>query len=309
MLGLNVDALLARLGSRIPEARLRPLLRAWLRDWRVALCLHRVAEARRASDLEPQLTITPQTLDALLELLLSARPDDERWLSVAFDDGYADAARYVESRAERFAQVEFLFFVCPEKSERQAGFRWDLAERRAAAGDAAARDAMSDPFEPGAENERPDLRELGRRPEFALADPDALRALGRLPNVTLGNHTDGHQQATRLPLAQVREEYRRSHASFERLFGPQTQFAFPFGTPGEDFDERHVAALRELGDFLIWSTESRPYAASERRPGAVLPRYAVDGTWSPASIAFWIAARAALHRVRGSRHGYTAAPR
>ena len=31
-------------------------------------------------------------------------------------------------RAPRWPEVEWLYFVCPQKTERRVGFRWDLAE-------------------------------------------------------------------------------------------------------------------------------------------------------------------------------------
>jgi peptidoglycan/xylan/chitin deacetylase (PgdA/CDA1 family) len=266
--------------------------------------MHRVSEQRRPTDAQPYLTIAPQELDALIELMLSARPDGEQgWLTVTFDDGYEDALEYVRSRAERFPKVEFLFFVCPEKSKERVGFRWDLEEEKAKAAQAEALRVL-DSLDVTAENRRPELRGLSDRSEYKLADLEALKALKDHENVDLGNHTNCHFKQTHLSEEQARTEYERSKQIFDRLFGEQRHFAFPFGTPGHEFDASHVRLLREQGRFLIWSTERRPYKPNERHEGAVLPRFPVNGTWSHRSIAAWIAARSLIYRLRGTKHRF-----
>ena len=290
---VDFDSLVARAGSLAPALLLKPLLRAALGEDRVALCLHRVSARRRADEPRTELSIDAGELDRLLLLLLSARPmDGERWLSATFDDGYEDAAWYVRSRAGRFPTVEFLFFVCPEKCEHGVGFRWDLPEE------------APTPIDVEHENQRGDLKAMSGQDRFRLADLALLEGLRSLPNVALGNHTNGHFRPIALDPGQSAREYARSQADFERLFGKQHQFAFPFGTPQRDFNEVHVEQLRRQGESLLWSTEARPYAAAERVPGAVLPRYPVKGLWSHRGIAAWIAARAAYARWRGPRELY-----
>jgi hypothetical protein len=122
------------------------------------------------------------------------------------------------------------------------------------------------------------LRRLASDPRFALADAELCRQIQRLPNGALGNHTNVHHRAALLGLHECRGEYERSTDDFRRLFGEPRHFAFPFGVPGFDFDERHVTALRRIGSFHVWSTEPRPYDATERAEGTVLPRFAIDGT-------------------------------
>jgi hypothetical protein len=60
--------------------------------------------------------------------------------------------------------------------------------------------------------------------------------------------------------------------------------------------------LRRLGDFVLWSTEPRPFHAGERRAGALLPRFAVDGTrtWKET------AAQIAVHALRTLLSGQAA---
>lgn len=304
--GLDADTAAAAVGGRLPNAGLTTLLRQALRGRQLALCLHRIAPTARATDWQPGLNLAPAELDALIELLLSAGDGARDFLTVTFDDGYDDAARYVLERAPRWPQVTFLFFVCPQKSEARAGFRWDLVEQAVRNGQRLedASGLLTAPAELAAENSRPELRALPTLPEFQLASLDALRALAELPNVSLGNHTNLHLSAHGNAPELVAADYRQSKADFERLFGPQRHFAFPYGTPGYHFQPEQVRALRALGDFTVWTTQARPFLASERKPGAVLPRYPVDGRRNHKQLAGWIAARAFDFQVRGPRFVY-----
>jgi peptidoglycan/xylan/chitin deacetylase (PgdA/CDA1 family) len=294
------------LGRSAPRPALEVGLGAALAGLGVSLCLHRVG-TKRATDWQPGLCSDPGELDALLELLLTSRPGSAaNWLSLSFDDGYRDAAEYIRTRAPRFPAVEFFFFVCPEKLERRAGFRWDLVEQRLIAGERldSASALLDDPHRLERENGRPELHALAAAPGYELATVDEARALQGFHNVRLGNHSNLHASPVRLPDDEAARDYRASRDDFERLFGPQRHFAFPFGTPVHHFQQRHVDALRALGDFTIWTTESRPYRLTERRPGAVLPRFPVNGDRSPAELAGWLAARAMDFRVRGTKHHF-----
>lgn len=260
-----LEGVLREVGSHLGDAPLQRMLALSLGQMNVALCLHRVGPARGS------MTIAPGVLDALLELLRGAKPRGDRpWLTVSFDDGYDDAAEYVKSRAPNYPDVEWLVFVCPEKTEKRVGFQWD---------------------------------NHGSGEE--LAHVEALRALGRLPNVKLGNHTNSHRRQVLLSQEEAKAEYATSRADFMRLFGPQRHFAFPFGTPDREYELRHVELLRRLDpETLIWSTETRPYLPEERNPGAVLPRFSVDGTWTCHQVAFWISALALRFRMQGSPYRY-----
>jgi Polysaccharide deacetylase len=266
--------------SNADDGTLAALLRAGLGDRALALCFHRVAFGpRRGGELVPKLTMPAAEIDRLIGFVASEMGRPGRRLTVCFDDGYREAAEYVLSRAPLRPDVEWLFFVCPAKVEGQVGFRWDLAEllRRA---DPAIDDAsiVHAPLDLAAENLRGELRDLASDERFALADVEICRRLQRLPNVVLGNHSNVHHRASALTREEFRAEYERSTADFRRLFGEPRHAAFPFGVPGTDFDAAHVEALRQIGAFEIWSTEPRPYRLVERGAGAVLPRFAVDGT-------------------------------
>jgi peptidoglycan/xylan/chitin deacetylase (PgdA/CDA1 family) len=292
-----LDEVARRLGRVTPRPLLRQMLAGALGELKVSLCMHRVSDARRSTDFQPELTMPAAELDALVELLRASRPGAGRWLTVTFDDGYADAAEYIDSRASRFPDVDFIFFLCPEKTERAAGFRWDLAEQGGMA-----MEAFHDALDVERENARPELSALAQRAEYRLATVAECQALvAKHLNVALGNHTNSHFQQTRLTAEQAAREYDRSQEIFHRHFGPVQHFAFPFGSPGREFTQTHVDLLRARGDFLIWSTERRPYAPAEQTPRAVLPRFPVRGNESASQVAAWIALRALVHRARGTR--------
>lgn len=288
---LALDPLVTALGDRLPVALVARAFALAAGDACVALCMHRVGVP--APDDRADMTCRPETLDAVVDALLATRPRARApWLTVTFDDGYLDAVEYVRSRAPRYPGVEWLLFVCPEKAERGAGFRWDVpgwpAER--------AKDAV----DVEQENARPELLAAGRAPATRVATVEELRALRALPNVTLGNHTNTHALQTRLAPEQARAEYARSVAAFERLFGPHRQFAYPFGTPHHEVGEAHVRLLWTFGDFDVWTTERRPYAAAERAAGAPLPRFSPRGSWGAGAIVAWMAVHALRWRL--ARH-------
>jgi hypothetical protein len=250
------------------------------------------------------MTMPAGDLDGLIELLLASRRGGDPWLSVTFDDGYADCVEYVARRAPRYPEVEFLVFACPEKIERRAGFRWDLVDRDVRGGrqlEEAWHAHMDQPRDVLAENEREDLRALAALPEYRLATLEDLRAISRLPNVALGNHTNCHFKACELSPEQFAVEVERSEADFARLFGDSAHFAFPYGWPL--FDGAHVATLLARTRGLVWSTTRRPYRPDERRARALLPRFPVDGRWGARGTAAWIAGRSAIFRARGPRRG------
>jgi len=278
------------------------LLRRWLvwaiRDLCIALCFHRVSAKKRATDPQPELTVAPALLDELLTFLTGSMPAAPTQLFFCFDDGYADAARYVAARAPVHPSVQWLFFVCPEKIEKRAGFRWDLFE---ATQNGQKRRGDLDSFldadlDINAENGRPELRRLAQGDTFPLATVSECAQLGCLRNVSLGNHTNCHFRLTVLPKDQAEKELRCSTTDFERLWGICRHFAFPFGAPLEDFTTDHVRMINEARSLLIWSTEQRPFRPEEMAPGAVLPRLTVYQFGNVKAMVLKICLRSTLFR-------------
>lgn len=294
------DELAGLAGRWLPGPARRALLGGALHGLGACLCLHRIAARPRPTDWQPGLSMPGPELDALIELLLTSRPGPKRdWLRITFDDGYRDAGEYLRTRAPRFPEVQFDFFICPEKTITRAGFRWDLVEQRDRE-----LTLLDTPADVEAENRRPELRALAEHPDYALCTIDELRELARIPNVTLGNHTSLHLSSAKFPDEVIKADFERSTAAFTKHFGAPQQFAFPYGTPRHHFAQRHVDWLRALGSFPIWTTEARPYRLDELRPGGVLPRFPVDGRLDAQSLAGWIAARSFAFRARGTKHHF-----
>ena len=158
------------------ERTLAALLRLSLGARHLSLCFHRVASVRRERELLPKLTMAPAEIDRLVEFLQESTRRSDRWLTMCFDDGYRDSAEYILSRARRFPQVDWVFFVCPEKIERRVGFRWDLAEvLREQGAPVDHDDVVYSPIDVPTENARNDLRGIAADPRFALADVELCR--------------------------------------------------------------------------------------------------------------------------------------
>ena len=287
---------LPRVAAAMPWPVLRRLVAATTRGKSLAFCLHRVGCERRPSEAEPALTVLEAVLDEFVQQMCEARREHGTapCLTLAFDDGYADAVEYVATRAPRYPHVEWLLFVCPGKIHHGLGFRWDAYEAHIEQGRnvPSMRSFIQPPdADYHAEHQREDLAEVARQGRFALATHEQLLEVAELDNVTLGNHSNSHLISA-LPMHQALRDLDESTEMFEEMFGPCGQFAFPFGIPELHFQREHVEHLRRLRPLVMWTTESYPYRAEQRRAGAVLPRFVFNGLWSAKAMALWVALRA-----------------
>ncbi|MFP4063330.1 MAG: polysaccharide deacetylase family protein [Halochromatium sp.] len=83
------------------------------------------------------------------------------------------------------------------------------------------------------------------------AQVKALAAAG----MTIGGHTQTHPILARTPDAQARAEIAGGRETLEALLGePVRLFAYPNGKPGQDYDHRHVAMVRDSGFAASVST-------------------------------------------------------
>lgn len=281
-----------------PTPALRRIYRRATDGLGVAICLHRVTPRRRKTDPYPKMTVDPRAVDNFLAIA-AAPGQDGAPLLMSFDDGYADAAHYIATRARRFPHVRWMFFVCPEKTAKQVGFRWDLYEQRRAQRRSVSgfEEFLATGLDIDRENQREPLRDLARRPEFRLASVEQCRRLLRLPNVELGNHSDSHFNLCLLPPADAERELERSTLRFEELFGGRAEhFAFPFSGDGQ-VGGAQVRYLRALRNPVLWTTYGRPYPPETFIPGSVLPRFVFPGGWSGRAMALWIAVQSLRYRA------------
>jgi len=108
----------------------------------------------------------------------------------------------------------------------------------------------------------------------------------------IGGHTIGHPILTKLALEESRLEIRGGRERLQQVVdAPVDLFAYPNGRPQRDYDQRHVALVKELGFLAAVSTASG--AASAKDDMFQLPRYTPWGRTS----AIW-AARLLRNRLQ-----------
>jgi len=228
---------------------------------------------------------------------LESRALPARALSVTFDDGYADnltvAAPIMRERGIRptvFVATGYLdgglmFNDAITEAVRAAPQRLDLSDlglgllelHDVLARRAAIRQLIVEiKYRPA--DERDVLAtEIFRRagatpPRDLMLSTSQVRSL-RDAGVEIGAHTATHPILTRLTSEAAREDIARSRQVLEGILGdPVRLFAYPNGRPGEDYDARHVAMVRELGFAAALSTSwGAAHADSDRLQ---LPRVA-----------------------------------
>jgi peptidoglycan/xylan/chitin deacetylase (PgdA/CDA1 family) len=99
-----------------------------------------------------------------------------------------------------------------------------------------------------------------------------LRSLHAAPGVTIGAHTHTHPILTQLDDDSAAADITRGRHELEALLdSPITVFAYPNGRPGKDYDERHVAMVRQCGFACAVSTA--PAAGHRNSDVYQLPRF------------------------------------
>jgi peptidoglycan/xylan/chitin deacetylase (PgdA/CDA1 family) len=295
--GSVVDAMVRTWATVAPRGVLRAAYGAAVGRAHVAMCLHRVNTPGPMAPL-PWINVSAACLDELLEMIEPHHRGSSK-LTLTFDDGYRDAVIYVTERAPQLPHVDWIVFVCPEKTRTRAGYRWDLHDALRRSGSRVDFDSVMDsPMDVRTENLRQDLLELGDHDDFALATVEELRAAADRPNVRLGNHSNSHFRFEELSDEDAEHEVRSSARALDELVGSHHDFAFPFGTPGTEFSQRDVGLVRSCYPAVkIWSTEGRPYLPDEETDG-VLPRIPHFGDWSPKRMLAFITYCAISHRGR-----------
>jgi len=91
-------------------------------------------------------------------------------------------------------------------------------------------------------------------PADLMMSTDELRTLAGA-GMEIGGHTRTHPILTRIPDAQAMGEIGGGREVLESILGqPVRLFAYPNGKPGQDYDARHVAMVRECGFNTAVST-------------------------------------------------------
>ena len=91
-------------------------------------------------------------------------------------------------------------------------------------------------------------------PSDLMMSSDQVRLLSKR-GMEIGAHTMSHPILSIIPEEQARLEIAGSRAFLSNLLDlPISSFAYPNGKPGLDYDQRHVALVRELGFEVAVST-------------------------------------------------------
>ncbi len=114
----------------------------------------------------------------------------------------------------------------------------------------------------------------------------SVETVGKLSKagIDVGAHTVSHPILTKLPGEQARTEISDSYRWIHEVTGQAPQsFAYPNGRRGRDYDDSHVAMVREAG-FALAVTTDWGCARSNSKPYE-LPRIA---PWDRTASRFWL---------------------
>ncbi|NBC48490.1 MAG: polysaccharide deacetylase family protein [Gammaproteobacteria bacterium] len=222
-------------------------------------------------------TVLPLS-DAVERLAQGTLP--ARAACITFDDGYADNAT-VALPVLRELGLPATFFVAtgyldggmmfndqvletlrrvpdgtldwPEVGLGQREIRNDQ-DRKQIAAELIQRLKHLDPVERAEQAQAIAERSLEPLPDDLMMTSAQVRELSAA-GMTIGGHTQTHPILARTADEQARKEIADGREALEGLLGePVRLFAYPNGKPGQDYDARHVAIVRECGFDAAVST-------------------------------------------------------
>jgi peptidoglycan/xylan/chitin deacetylase (PgdA/CDA1 family) len=100
----------------------------------------------------------------------------------------------------------------------------------------------------------------GRSFNFAPLSIDEVRGLAEDPLITIGAHSHCHNILTQLEDGEIRESIATSKRLLEEWTGYSVDF---FSYPNGNYDQRVIRALKEHGFKCSFTTEERPWDASD----------------------------------------------
>ena len=115
------------------------------------------------------------------------------------------------------------------------------------------------------------LSESGADDVSLMMNAEQIRVL-HAAGMEIGGHTESHPILTQVEPAQAGAEIKGNKLALESILGaPVDIFAYPNGTPGRDYDARHVAMLKECGYRYALTTAAG--TASARTDPLQIPRF------------------------------------
>lgn len=235
-------------------------------------------------------TCDPLSLADVHGIMTGTRPLPPRPVVITFDDGYASVLELALPVLERYA-LPAAVFVCTDPVVRDCAFWFDaLARRDGEAAVVEARAAAPEVWRGVAESAvAGDVVAQHLHRPLRIAE---LQQLADSPLVTIGAHTQHHPTLARLPEVEQRLEIAESRAWLEQVLQhPVDSFAYPFGSPSQDYSPATVGVVRDLGFRLAFSTQ--PGFGDAHASLLELPRFMMLGSVDATELA---------HRLSHSWH-------
>jgi peptidoglycan/xylan/chitin deacetylase (PgdA/CDA1 family) len=205
---------------------------------------------------------------------LASPKDAKRCLLLTFDDGFASTWSTMNDLAteEGIPSVFFVntrvfdnayapwtiqyYFLREQANGRFLDPLWKSISNGAAMSTAATRRRcharfslrnVVEPIEEGLAKFGLTPAELAQRYRLYV---DAADVRKRNHLVAIGNHSHSHYILSKLSDEELEHDLRASHEFLLQLLGADPDcFAYPFGVPGEHFNERSLSALRSIGRY------------------------------------------------------------
>jgi peptidoglycan/xylan/chitin deacetylase (PgdA/CDA1 family) len=209
---------------------------------------------------------------------------------VTFDDGYRGVVDHALPLLERYG-IPAILFACVQPVLERRHFWFDALWRRD--GEAAVLKARALPFH--------EWRTLVDSIDTAADIADSHRPLttGELqhlagsPLIEIGGHTMTHPTLALAPVDEQRREIAGCRAALKGVLGkPIAAFAYPYGSPSEDYTSETVAVVRDAGFDIAFTTDAS--FATTRCDPFQIPRFIMLDTVSEVELA---------HRLVHSWHG------
>ncbi|MDA8870245.1 polysaccharide deacetylase family protein [Rhizobiaceae bacterium] len=292
------------------------------------LTLHRVRDnVEHAFDPNGHLSVSPQFLASAIELLRERgieivsmdeaaarlrrgpKPDDKRFCTITFDDGYTDNLANAVPVLQA-ANVPYAIYIASGLVEGSAFLWWEALETLLRE-----RDCITVPEIFGAapvpletvdqkfaacrrmldwaslEHDEHDVQPFIRRlcTRYGM-DVDAVHrgeimrwdeiaAMSRAPLCTIGSHTVGHRALARLEANEVKDEIVGGIGALESVTGERPRhFAYPYGYP-EAASTREFAIAAKLGLETAVTTRPGMLFADHADHMTALPRISVNGLY------------------------------
>lgn len=203
---------------------------------------------------------TPITIAQFDDIATGRAPAPPAAVLVTFDDGYRSVMTEALPVLERW-RIPAALFVCPGPIERQERFWFDVDQRHAAAGLAAAPQVSLAEW-------RRFIATIGTPagrddPHAPLSISD-LQTLHRHHLFTIGAHTMSHPRLSQLSSDDQREEIAGCQRQLTDWLGsPVRWFAYPEGRPALDYTDETMRLTAEAGfadSFAVGEAFTRPAA-------------------------------------------------